>query len=446
MVKLTFYGGVEGEIGGNIILLEDEKADAKIFLDFGTNYNLRSKFFEDPFFVPNSLDDLLRIGAIPNLPIYKEILLEKIDIDGVFISHAHTDHYRYISLLNRAIPIFMGNLTTIIVDTFSQIKRYRFEDDFKGLEIRSFKTGQKVNIKGLEIEPIHVDHSIPGAYGFIIHTSEGSLAYTGDFRMHGPKANFTQDFINKMEEEKVETIICEGTNLIDFHPITEQEVASKIDNIIKSTKKLVLVDTSFVDVDRINAIYEIAKKNNRKLVLSEKQAFYFYNLRESLSKQILDIVNDENVFMYVKQKQRYDRWEQSLQFALENKIVRNEDIHANPEKYVFVGSFYSLRELTEIEPPSASVYILSTSEPFNEEREMSYEKLINWLDYYGIPMYHTHASGHIGPLQLQEIIERVKPKKVFSVHTQYPNLFLKFVSKFVREVVLPQKGVGYKIG
>jgi hypothetical protein len=35
MVKLTFYSGVEGEIGGNIILLEDEKADAKIFLDFG---------------------------------------------------------------------------------------------------------------------------------------------------------------------------------------------------------------------------------------------------------------------------------------------------------------------------------------------------------------------------------------------------------------------------
>jgi hypothetical protein len=31
MVKLTFYDGVEGEIGGNIILLEDKNADAKIF-------------------------------------------------------------------------------------------------------------------------------------------------------------------------------------------------------------------------------------------------------------------------------------------------------------------------------------------------------------------------------------------------------------------------------
>jgi hypothetical protein len=116
-----------------------------------------------------------------------------------------------------------------------------------------------------------------------------------------------------------------------------------------------------------------------------------------------------------------------------------DEIQANPEKYVFVGSFYSLRELTEIEPPSASIYILSTSEPFTEEREMSYEKLINWLDYYGIPTYYTYASSHISPLQFQEIMEKIKPERVFLIHTQYPNLLSKFISKFVKEVVLPKK-------
>jgi ribonuclease J len=445
MVRLTFYGGVEGEIGGNIILLEDEKADVKIFLDFGCNYKRRSEFFDDPFFIPRNLNDLLRIGAIPNLPIYRENLPEEINIDGVFISHPHTDHFRYISTLNRAIPVYLGEASSIIVSSFAQMKRSRFEDDFSGIDFRTFKNSQKIKINGLEIEPIECDHSVIGAYGFIIHTSEGPIAYTGDFRMHGPRANLTYEFINKLEENKVKVIICEGTNLVDFHPITEQEVALKIDEIIKNTKKLVLIDTSFVDIDRIKAIYEVAKKNNRKLVLSEKQAFYLYNLRGSSKLQIPDIVKDESIFMYVKQKERYDRWEQYLQFVLENKIVRNEEIQANPEKYVFVGSFYSLRELTEIEPPPASIYILSTSEPFNEEREMSYEKLINWLDYYGIPMYHTHASGHIGPLQLQEMMEKIKPEKVFSVHTSYPNLFLKFVSKFVKEVVLPQKGIEYKV-
>jgi mRNA degradation ribonuclease J1/J2 len=131
--------------------------------------------------------------------------------------------------------------------------------------------------------------------------------------------------------------------------------------------------------------------------------------------------------------------------ALKDKIIGNKEIQGKPEEYVFIGSFYSLRELTEIEPPSASIYILSTSEPFTEEREMSYEKLINWLDYYGIPMYHTHASGHIGPLQIQEIMEKIKPKRVFPVHTEYPNLFSKFISKFAEKIISPKKGIVYDI-
>lgn len=445
MVKITFYGGVEGEIGGNIILLEDEKADAKIFLDFGINYKLRSEFFEEPFFIPKSLEDLLKIKAIPNLPIYKENFSEDIRIDAVFISHAHTDHYRYISILNRSIPIYLGETSSIIINCFSKMKKPKFEDDFTGIDFRTFRTGKIIKINGLEIEPIHCDHSIVGAYGFIIHTSEGALAYTGDFRMHGIRADLTYDFINKLEENKVKNIICEGTNLMDFHPITEKEVADKIDIIIKKAKKLVLIDASFVDIDRIRAIYEVAKKNNRKLVLSEKQAFYLYNLMEDRKLNVPNIINDENIFVYIKEKTRYDKWEKSLQLALKNKIIGNKEIKEKPEEYVFTGSFYSLRELTEIEPPSASIYILSTSEPFTEEREMSYEKLINWLDYYGIPMYHTHASGHVGPLQIQEIMERIKPKNVFPIHTEYPNLFSKFISKFSEKVILPKKGVKYNM-
>jgi mRNA degradation ribonuclease J1/J2 len=37
-----------------------------------------------------------------------------------------------------------------------------------------FRTSHKIKIDNLTVEPIAVDHSIPAAYGFIIHTSEGA--------------------------------------------------------------------------------------------------------------------------------------------------------------------------------------------------------------------------------------------------------------------------------
>jgi mRNA degradation ribonuclease J1/J2 len=93
---------------------------------------------------------LLRIIAIPSLPIYIENFSEDI-IDGIFISHPHTDHFSYVSTLNRAIPVYLGEASSIIVNSFAQMKSSRFEDDFGGIDFRIFKNSQKIKINGLEI-------------------------------------------------------------------------------------------------------------------------------------------------------------------------------------------------------------------------------------------------------------------------------------------------------
>ncbi|MFH0847981.1 MAG: MBL fold metallo-hydrolase RNA specificity domain-containing protein [archaeon] len=67
------------------------------------------------------------------------------------------------------------------------------------------------------------------------------------------------------------------------------------------------------------------------------------------------------------------------------------------------------------------------SEPFNEEREIEFDKFKNWLDHFGLPMYHIHCSGHVMPNQLRRIILQIKPKKLFPIHTEHPDLFAKFM-------------------
>jgi mRNA degradation ribonuclease J1/J2 len=53
--------------------------------------------------------------------------------------------------------------------------------DYRERRYQTFLIGKMINVGGLVIEPIHVDHSIPAAYGFIIHTLRTGFRITTSF-------------------------------------------------------------------------------------------------------------------------------------------------------------------------------------------------------------------------------------------------------------------------
>ncbi|MEM1543969.1 MAG: hypothetical protein QW795_04725, partial [Candidatus Bathyarchaeia archaeon] len=84
-------------------------------------------------------------------------------------------------------------------------------------------------------------------------------------------------------------------------------------------------------------------------------------------------------------------------------------------------------------------------EPFNEEMEIDFNRLLNWLEHYGLPQYHVHVSGHIMPLHLREALKAINPKKIFPIHGDYPNLFSRFMRDLNSEIVVPEKGRKYEV-
>ncbi|MHA1649802.1 MAG: hypothetical protein ACTSYB_06390, partial [Candidatus Helarchaeota archaeon] len=141
-MKITLYGGI-GEIGGNKILVESTD-HTQIFLDFGRRLNFTGKFYQE-YIKPRSkniLRDFLKLGVIPHLSnIYRPELLsvdfsqipsesykylppldeapdywnysklldktsKKLNLSGIFISHAHFDHIQDVCFIDPKIPIF----------------------------------------------------------------------------------------------------------------------------------------------------------------------------------------------------------------------------------------------------------------------------------------------------------------------------------------------------
>jgi ribonuclease J len=408
------------------------------------SFGMKRLFYSPPFLSPKSEKSLQEFGILPRLDGVYRFDQKQPDVDAIFISHGHLDHCAYLSFVKREIPIYCGQTTSIILQSLGDIRRTDLEFDVRGLNFNTFRTGEKIRCGNLEIEPIHVDHSVPGAYGFLVHTSNGSLAYTGDFRHHGAKSEMTDDFTNKACESEVGTIITEATNMTGASVSTEREVESKLDAVVSNSKGIVLAEFAYADVDRFNSFLHVAKKNNRCLAISLRQAYLLEALRADKGLRLPNI-NDESILIFRKSKTSSYKWEKQLADRYADKVKGAFELSKQQGKVILAMSFYDLEELVEIRPNPGSCYVLSASEPFNEEMEIDFERLVNWLDHYGLPQYHVHVSGHIMPLQLRSTIEKINAKTVFPVHTENAQLFNRFMQDSKRKVILTEKEKEYRL-
>ena len=436
---LTFYGGVD-EIGGNKILLQDR--DTKIFLDFGMSFSMKKKFYSPPFLSPKNEKSLQEFGILPKLEGVYRFDKKSPDVDAVFISHAHLDHSAYLSFVNRKIPVYCGETAKTILQTLSSMRRADLEFDIEGTNFVGFRTGKKIVVGGLEIEPVHVDHSVPGAYGFVIHTSSGAVVYTGDFRCHGAKGDMTRDFVAKASEAEPVAVVTEATNMTGASVSSEGEVEGKLNAIVREAEGIVLAEFAYADVDRLNSFFRIAKNSGRCLAVSLKQACLLNALHDDKGLNVPDL-NDESALIFRKSKKRYEAWEKQVLEQYADRVVDVFEVSKRQCKVVLALSFYDLGELVEIQPEAGSCYVLSSSEPFNEEMEIDFEKLLNWLTHYGLPQYHVHVSGHITPLQLKSTLKQINASRIFPVHTENAELFAKFMRNQKSQIVHVKKNKPY---
>ncbi|MBC7130284.1 MBL fold metallo-hydrolase, partial [Candidatus Bathyarchaeota archaeon] len=414
-VSLTFYGGVD-EIGGNKVLLKD--GDVKVFFDFGMSFAMKRKYYSPPLLSPRSEKSLMELGILPKIHGVYRFDEDEAEINAVFISHGHLDHSAYLSFIKREIPVYCGETTKIILHAFGEVRRTDLEFNVEGITFKSFRTGDKIRIDGLEIEPVHVDHSVPGAYGFIAHTSKGAIVYTGDFRTHGAKPRLTRDFVELAVDADPVAVITEATNMTGASISSEDEVMSKLNEIVRQADGIVLAEFAYTDVDRLNSFYRTAVANNRKLVVSLRQAYLMEALRRDKG-LVIPRLEDENILVFRKSKKAdgsrkvVRKWERRILEAYSGKIIDSEGVSKQQSRIILSMSLYDLEQLVDVQPQPGSCYISSSSEPFNEEMEIDFERLVNWLGHYGLPHYHVHVSGHIMPFSLKKILEEINADKIF---------------------------------
>lgn len=461
--KISFFGGVN-EIGGNKILIEDKGSDASVFLDFGMNFTKAGEYFEE-FINPrvaNGITDYLEMGLLPKVDrIYRHDLLRFAGMrthkeplaDAIILSHAHLDHSGHISFIDERIPVYCSEITHAILKVIHETQGRSFESeilDFKRRPIlnsrdepvkRGFTTVKRnFKVNGMDIEMIPVDHSVPGACGMIIHASDKTIAYSGDLRLHGTDGYLTEEFIEKMNVEKPDIFLCEGTRIDEKERHGEAFVKVNSDKAIQSAKGLVVADYAWKDTTRFKTFLQIARDTGRKFCISFREAHYI----EALRKFIPDLpdLSDPSLLLY-KRKMRSgtyadsDYGKEDRAFLDMENVVKADHVHEHQNDIIIELSYYGVPEFIDIRPEPGSLYIKSASEAFTEEQIFDLERLNRWLSHFKMRYENFHASGHAPADDLKKVMLGAHAKLIMPIHTQHPEMFPKFVKNSVK-IELPK--------
>jgi ribonuclease J len=418
------------------------------------------------------ISDFIRLGLLPSLNgLYRKDYCKHMGldyqeenvVDGILVSHAHIDHIGYIHFIRKDIPIYVSAETRAVMELFSRIGASGFEEftDFKpsfqlipkknkeGLKrsdarnwkeernVKVYDFGKKFKIGTLEILPCRVDHSLPGAAGYIIYTSEGAVIYTGDLRFHGRHREWSHEFVQLAAASNPVAMLSEGTRVNQKEAKTEEYVQEESTKSIKENKGLVITNFPIRDTERLLTFFNTAVTNNRKLVIEYRQAMLLDLMSEN-GIEGLPKSNNEHIRIFYPKKswgligrsdfpkdqieKDYETWERT--YLSRENVIDAHQISTHQQEYVMFMNYFQLNNLFDIGPREGSIHIRSICEPFSEEMQLDQKRIDNWLRLFGLyPEKKIHSSGHASGPAIFEMIKNINPKQLYPIHTVKPQLF-----------------------
>ena len=249
-IRVIPLGGL-GEVGKNMTVIEYE--DDMIVVDCGLGF-------------PD--DDMPGIDLV--IPDITYLEANKERLKGVFLTHGHEDHIGAIPYLLRSVnPNIYGTSLSL------GIIQNKLEEHILPWKpkLRAVKAGDRIKAGAMEVEFIHVNHSIPDACALAIHTPLGTLVHTGDFKLDTtPIDGEMMDIVRlgELGREGVLMLMCESTNAErPGHTPSEKNVGESLEYIFSThPKKRIIIATFSSNVYRVQQIINTSARHKRKVAIT----------------------------------------------------------------------------------------------------------------------------------------------------------------------------------
>jgi ribonuclease J len=340
---------------------------------------------------------------IPNFNYLKK---NKSKVKGIAITHGHLDHTGALRYLLPEIDfptIYAGSFAKALIN--EKLKEHRMN---KRTKIQEVKRSSTIKIgKYFKVTFIGINHSIPDAYSLFVETPNGNVFFSGDYKLDTNPANEPETDYQKLKSlrGKIDLALMESTNSqTPGKAPSETKIAENLEDVIRNSSGRVIVASFSSLLTRLYSLIEIAKKTNRKVVLSGR------SLQQSIS---------------IAQDQRYLDIPKGL-------IIKEHEIQRYPDDQILIlctgsqGERFaalnriSLNEHKFIKIKNRDLVVLSSSEipeNINKIEHMTDRLIALGADLMkDTPGNKIHSTGHGYKEDMKMMYEMIQPQAVMPIH------------------------------
>lgn len=247
-IRITPLGGVE-EVAKNMYMVEI--GDEIFVLDAGLMF-------------PET--EMIGIDAV--IPDISYLVRNKQKVKGIFLSNGHVSSMGAIPYIIDKLkcPVYGSKLTIDLLK--NHLKHLGIKRRIKFYYV---KENNKYEFNNANVTFFKTTYSMPDSLGICIETSQGNIAYTGEFKFdQSVSKEYKSDIvkISTLGQKGVLALLSDSSNAnVKGYNVPENEAAEQIDNAFYKANKRIIVTCYASNFLTISHIVKAALTQNRKILL-----------------------------------------------------------------------------------------------------------------------------------------------------------------------------------
>ncbi len=371
-------------------------------------------------------DDMLGVDLV--IPDFTYIEKNKEKLRGIVLTHGHEDHIGGLAYLLKKVnvPVYGTRLTIALVE-----HKLREHGILNQCNLNVATPRQTVKMGCMSVEFIRVNHSIPDACAFAVHTPAGVVIHTGDFKVdYTPIEGGIIDLarFGELGNNGVLALLSESTNAErPGYTMSERRVGNTFRNFFSNAEgKRIIVATFSSNIHRIQQIIDCAVAYGRKVAVSGRSMINV--LQAAIELNYIRV--PKNILVDI---------DKIGKMPPEEVVIITTGSQGEPMSALSRMATNDHRQVTIT--PQDLIIISATPIPGNEKLV---SRVVNELMKAGASvvyeaMYDVHVSGHACQDELKLMLSLTRPKFFIPIHGEYKHMFKH--TELARQIGVPEENI-----